>query len=542
MQANTLKIFIPVFFNAPLGGLQSHVESQCLALKKSGSIPVVMCKPGLFSDQLHRQGIDVLNSDFTDINQAIAEAIKAGPFDLVHAHPFASRKVGLEVSKKTGCPFIVTYHGCYDDQLSSWSSDVNIVIAVSAAIRDFLVNLNCIEPKKIFTIPNGVNLDIFCPKKIEDSVKNQLKKEQNHVDNSEIKRILLVSRLDQDKKFIIDTIKDTWQHCINNRVFSWDWLIAGDGTLRAEMELEANQLNQSSGKKNIGFLGWQSELELANLYNTADLVIGPGRCAIEAMACGTPVIAIGSKTYIGLVNQNNFADGIYSNFGGGIKQTILTENMFHQIESIIEDKKKLQSLGDSCKKLVKSYFDQQLLDNQLLSLYKMITCDPICQISDQYIEINSQFYSFCEPNSNYLSSAWSNNAKSDKLLLSFLDKNALIAQCLFDDDEHAYIATGNTDFNKPLPILDNYLIEKNATYKIALNMKLLEGSVLVGAWFIEYGTFSRINHAQKNLAPGENLLIHKTSPQAHSFKLALRFSKKGIVKISPFQIFMKLRA
>lgn len=524
-----MKVFIPVFFNAPLGGLQSHVMSQCLALKKEGAEPLVMCKPGPFTEQLRHADIDVLNSDFTDISQATAEAVTAGPFDLVHAHPFRSRKVGLQISKKMSCPFIVTYHGCYEDELSFWSNEVDIIIAVSAAVRDFLLSKNCIAPTKILTIPNGVNLDVFFPKKIENS--------KDFPANPCSKKLLLVSRLDNDKKLIIDAVRDTWENCINKLVFSWDWLIAGDGKLRDSMELEAERVNQIANRKIVSFLGWQSELELANLYNNADLVIGPGRCAIEAMACGTPVIAIGSKTYIGLVDQDNFNDAIYSNFGGGTKSTLVTGNMFNEIQEIVNDKKQLLLLGKGCQQLVKSYFDQQLLDSQLLSVYKLITCGPIIKASYVCREVTSKSWSFREPDSDCLSSSWSTNAKADKLLLSFDNNNSLIAQCVFGNSEHAYIATSSTDFKRASPTPADYLIEKNATYEITLSMEPLEGSVSVGAWFIEYDELNRIQHTHKNLTPGNNKLIHKTSPQAHSFQFALRFSRKGVVKISSFKLF-----
>lgn len=70
-------------------------------------------------------------------------------------------------------------------------------------------------------------------------------------------------------------------------------LIAGDGELRADLHEQAEKLHLHS----LHFLGNVSQEELCRLYNIACVDIVPSRrepfglVAVEAMACGTPVIA-----------------------------------------------------------------------------------------------------------------------------------------------------------------------------------------------------------------------------------------------------------
>lgn len=64
--------------------------------------------------------------------------------------------------------------------------------------------------------------------------------------------------------------------------------IAGDGPIRKELEKRSDE--------HIEFLGHQSDAELASLYSKAKAIIFPGEedfglVPVEAMACGTPVIA-----------------------------------------------------------------------------------------------------------------------------------------------------------------------------------------------------------------------------------------------------------
>jgi len=70
-------------------------------------------------------------------------------------------------------------------------------------------------------------------------------------------------------------------------------VIAGDGSERRGLESMARALHV----RNLHFVGWQEQSSLARLYSIADLAVVPSReepfglVAIEALACGTPVVA-----------------------------------------------------------------------------------------------------------------------------------------------------------------------------------------------------------------------------------------------------------
>lgn len=49
--------------------------------------------------------------------------------------------------------------------------------------------------------------------------------------------------------------------------------------------------------------------------NKHDLIIGAGRVAMEAMRCGVPVIAVGERRYVGLINSNTIELAKQTNFG-----------------------------------------------------------------------------------------------------------------------------------------------------------------------------------------------------------------------------------
>ena len=269
------RVLIPVYFNAPLGGLQSHVRAQCTALRKSGNHAVVMCKPGPFADILRNDGVKVLTTDFQDLQISIDAALAAGPYDLIHAHPFKSRKVGLAVATTSDLPLVVTFHGNYLDGLDQWYDCANAIIAVSPIIRDRLLSKACISATKLVTIPNGVNLSVFSNKWASQD--QLLDGEQQCAQNLEENRqtILFVSRLDPDKRCALDAISHCWARCIETRTFAIDWSVAGDGSERGVLEQEAAKLNEAAGRQVVRFHGWLDELELAKRCRAADLAIGP---------------------------------------------------------------------------------------------------------------------------------------------------------------------------------------------------------------------------------------------------------------------------
>ena len=366
-----VRVLFPVYFNAPLGGLHAHVRAQCTALRKSGNHAVVMCKPGPFAEFLRNDGVEVLTTDYQDLQASIYTALAAGPYGLIHAHPFQSRKVGLAVADARDTPFVATYHGNYLDGLDGWHERAELIIAVCPEIRDSLLCGTSVSAAKVVTISNGVNFSIFT--KDVSVRKSSLDDERERVRNTDDNRrtISFVSRLDPDKKFQLEVIINCWKQCIETRSFYVDWSVAGDGRERERLEQEAARLNDAAGRQIVRFHGWLDEFELAKLLAASDLAIGPGRCAIEAMACGTPAVAVGRDCYVGLVEADRFLAAAYTNFGdtahGNFSKD--TGRMFDDITSIIYDRKLLRQIGQTSTVLIKAYFDQEMVDGQLLSLY-----------------------------------------------------------------------------------------------------------------------------------------------------------------------------
>lgn len=367
-----MKILISVFFNAPRGGLQDNILSTALHCRQKGHEVTVLLKPGPFDEQLRSQGIETINTDYADPEETAAWMLREGHtgFDVIHTHPFLSRKVALQLSKETKTPALITYHGMYGDQIAACIDDYAVVLAVSEGVKDNLCKAIPHHRHKIFIAPNGVDRQLFRPRT------NDAESSESPSGPDKL-RIGLVTRLDQDKRFIIDIFYKALQYTIRHHPNRVTWSLVGDGTLREEVLQTANTMNVG-GETAIELKGWLEGTALRDAYQECDVVIAPGRCALESMACAKPTIAIGSKVYVGLITHDNWMKGAYTNFGGvGAKMDDYVEGSIEKdLAAVLDSTQRRTSLGRLGRTLVESFYDEKAINDRILGYYELCASRP----------------------------------------------------------------------------------------------------------------------------------------------------------------------
>lgn len=217
--------------------------------------------------------------------------LKLKGFDLVHLHyPFyVSAHQVFQAKKKWGVRYVVTYHmdsqsksvfkkcvqGIYD---KIWSEKImNNAEAIIAVDSDYLKNselIKQIDKEKITTIPNSVNTRIFRPL---ENVKRE-EKTLLFAGNP-----IAIKRLD----ILIEVLKEWPDKELKLSV-------AGGGYDLDKYKKMAESLNTAD---RVEFLGSLKEEEMVKVYNTASCLCVPSESesfslvAVEAMACGCPVVA-----------------------------------------------------------------------------------------------------------------------------------------------------------------------------------------------------------------------------------------------------------
>lgn len=506
-----MHVFIPVHFHAPLGGLQAHVIAQLRAVHRAGGRVTVMAPPGPFADMVLAEGAHfVISSDapvHAEAQRAIAEAKE--PFDLVHAHPFRARQVGLEVARHVGVPFLLTLHSLYNDQLPSYADSVDSVIVVSNAIRDRLLAENAILPERIVVIPNGVDTERFTVAR-------------KRMPALERRRVLVASRLDRDKLFILDALCATWRRLAECRAFDIEWTIAGEGAERVRLEQAAAELEKRAGQPLVRFLGWLTEDELPAAYADADLCIAPGRCALEAMASGTATIALGSKGYVGLIDKPTAFAGAYSNFGGvGQDSSGAGQALFHDLDRVIYDRGELERLGHVGRDLVTAFFDQGDADDRMLRLYSLVRSTG--PLSKDLGEVWADEPGVAPP---WKDAIWYCAEAGVGLKRDLLSDGSLKVQSALEPSDKAYLRMGKQPFRRAGDRAPK--IAPDARYALNCDASSVAGRAALQLWWIEYDARGRrLKHDRQELHAGRNRLEVTTHARAARVRIALRVSEAG---------------
>lgn len=221
---------------------------------------------------------------------AIRRLIRDGfDFDLIDAHYYYPDGVAAALlSKWLKKPFVVTARGSDINQIANhripqalicWAAHrAEASIAVSSALCDAMANIGVTRDRlKVFR--NGVDLENFYP-----MGKTEARKGLNWPDEP---TLISVGNLVENKGHQIaieSLIHLPWCRLV----------IIGDGPERSRLQLLAQRLEVSD---RVLFAGRVSQRDLPVYYSAADALIlassreGWPNVLLEAMACGTPVVA-----------------------------------------------------------------------------------------------------------------------------------------------------------------------------------------------------------------------------------------------------------
>lgn len=228
-----------------------------------------------------------------NLQQAKEELQRFSP-DLIHvATPFNVGLCGVYFSKKLNIPLVASYHTNFDDYLHyynlpflskmhwkymHWFHRTCKKIFVPSPATYHLLKQHGFTNLELW--PRGVDCQLFHPFYDQAAVKKQYCQPQ------ETYLLTYVGRLapEKDLHTLLAAARSLPPE-LNKQI---QWLIIGDGPLRAELEAQA--------PVNMTFSGYLSGLPLAEAYAASDLFVFPsptetfGNVVLEALASGTPVI------------------------------------------------------------------------------------------------------------------------------------------------------------------------------------------------------------------------------------------------------------
>jgi len=299
-----------------VGGIERVVYEQCKRLMQKQFEPVVLTHRNYTEKKYIFDGIKVQCYDSMNIGfrlgipyaiphlssfKTFLETVKSNDLIHVHGHPYLSSFLAAKIAKRYSKPLVLTQHNTFIEYNNIWDTaeklndlavgkqvlkEADKIIVVSNATKNYILGLGA-DPEKIEVLHNGVDLNRFKPL---TEVKEKMRKKLGIP--KDVCVVLTVRRLVY--KNGIDTLLDSAEIAVKKNP-KLVFVVVGKGPDFEEVKERIVHLGM---QRNFRLTGFVSDKDLPFYYNVADFFALPSKSgeglplvALEAMACGLPVVA-----------------------------------------------------------------------------------------------------------------------------------------------------------------------------------------------------------------------------------------------------------
>ena len=223
-------------------------------------------------------------------------------YDLIHSHYWLSGWVGLSLRERWHVPLVAMFHTlgeakkrvpvaeheppCRIEGERQVAQRADRIICASDHERRLLEDVYGADPRRISVVACGVDLGLFKP------IDKEAARDALGLNGK--KMVLFVGRIEPLKG--VDILLAAAAQMRGESDFQI-FVVGGDGTATDEMRRLRGLASDLGIIRRVSFLGPVDHDRLPLFYNAADICVVPsyyesfGLVALEAMACGTPVVA-----------------------------------------------------------------------------------------------------------------------------------------------------------------------------------------------------------------------------------------------------------
>jgi len=296
-------VILQVLPNLVTGGAERGCVDMAIAIGEAGGIPLVASEGGPMVRELDRAGVRHITLPLATKNpwkiynnaESLERIIEQYDVDIVHARSRAPAWSAWMAARRTGVPFMTTFHAPYNfsNRLKRLYNSVMVrgdrVIAISEFIREHIVENYDVDPSKIRLIHRGVDIDAFDPEKVTTARLIQFSKSWNLPEDRPI--VLLPARLTRWKGQLV-MIEALAKLGRTDLVCLFVGSDQGRTGYREELERKIREHGLTGV---VRLTDHCAEMPVA--YRLATVVVSPaiepeafGRVIVEAQAMGKPVI------------------------------------------------------------------------------------------------------------------------------------------------------------------------------------------------------------------------------------------------------------
>ncbi len=381
------------------GGAGIHV--QYLSRELSKHIPVEVRSFGDHSLRLHNlsvKGYAVRGAEPKQCNPSLKSALSAfdmclsmscDPVDaaLVHCHTWYTHFGGILIKEGHDIPMVLTTHSLeplrpwkreqmkngYD--LSTWIErsaleKADAIVAVSQGTKDDILKLFRVDESRIKIIYNGIDTKEYAPVQSTDTIK------ELGVDPS-VPFVLFVGRITRQKGIL--HLLEAAEHI--DKSVQLVFAAGKPDTKEIEKEVTERVRALEKSRGNIVWIReWVDLKTKVELYSNAALFCCPsiyepfGIINLEAMACGTPVVAsdVGGIPEIVVEGKTGFLVPYETAEKGSEVNERFPSMLAERINELLRNTSLRETMGKASRTRVEELFSWETIAAQTVELYRSL--------------------------------------------------------------------------------------------------------------------------------------------------------------------------
>ncbi len=351
-----------------IGGIPVYTVTLANYLQKRGDSVIVASSGGPLQDELLR-AVRHINVPFGTKSildpRLLFTALKLRKFviaekiDIIHAQTRVTQFTAYLVSKMTGVPYVVTWHGFYRPhffrkRLRFWGVRT---IAISRAVYGHLADVFKRDESKIRLVLNGVDINKF--KDGYSSAEKESIKRRCGLKDGPIIGIISRIAFEKGHAYLVNAFKDLLSEIPDAQL-----VIVGEGKYKAQLKDKVASLGVDSA---VHFFGETLEtkelLAIMDVFTMPGLEEGFGLGIVEAMLMGLPVIStdVGDCRFI--LEGGNSGILVKPRDADGLKEALV---------AILNDTVAAKKMGEAARRYAAENFSAERMTSQIEDVYKEV--------------------------------------------------------------------------------------------------------------------------------------------------------------------------
>ncbi|KPK98320.1 MAG: hypothetical protein AMJ95_05040 [Omnitrophica WOR_2 bacterium SM23_72] len=355
------------------GGITSYLLTLAAGMSKKGHSVYLASSGGSWFSRFTAEGIDFVPIPMNTKKMVspkilasflkLSKIVEKSKIQLVHSHSRTTQVLGYWLARNLKIKHILTCHGFFKRRLSRklfpcWP---DAIIAISEQVKEHLVNDLKADVRKIFVVPNGIDVEKFRVPALPAGRQNPKSKMElkKQLGLKEGPIIGIVARLSDVKghlyliralPFVLEQIPEV------------QLLIVGDGKMKKELVRAVENLKV---EQNVIFVpsvpDTREVFSLIDMFVMPSLKEGLGLALMEAMASGLAVIGSDVGGIRSLIQEGVNGLLVKPADVTGLSQAILR---------LLKDPRESKALGEAGRLFMENNFSQDKMVVQTQGVYE----------------------------------------------------------------------------------------------------------------------------------------------------------------------------